>query len=356
MSLAQSEADLEKLRQTISRLQQELNQYRGEFAEAERGIQQQELKMAENHRAMINAERSLDASDALMDQLQQRSVEIRAALLQQQDRLQHELLLAYRGGANEPLKLLLNQESGRDTGRMLYYYRAVLGARTQSIQDYQLILAEAERNRRSLQQERQYQAELLASLNRARESLASSQRERESLLTRLEQSIAATEQELQARIEDRERLQTLLENINERMQELELESNRTAFAGIRGRCALPTRGNLTARFGTTRTGTLNWDGILIESAMGSSVKAVHHGRVVFADYLRGYGLLVILDHGDNYLTLYGHNQSLFVESGDWVSPGQQIAQVGISGGLREPALYFEIRQNGEAINPQHWCS
>ncbi len=357
-AFGQTEAELEQLRQTISRLQTELNQYRGEFAEAEQGVQQQEMRMAENHREIINAERSLDASAALISQLEQRAGELRSALEGQQQRLQHELLLAYRGGANEPLKLLLNQEGGSDTGRMLYYYRALLGSRTRTIQSYEETLASIGRNRESQQQEREYRSGLLASLNQSRNALRQSQAERETLLNQLEQSIAETEQQLAARIADRERLRTLLDSISEQMQELELEleTNRTAFSDIRGQCSLPADGNLAARFGTTRTGSLNWDGVLIESQMGTSVNAVHNGRVVFADYLRGYGLLVILDHGEQYLTLYGHNQSLFVESGDWVLPGQQIAQVGISGGLREPALYFEIRQQGEAINPLNWCS
>ena len=112
---------------------------------------------------------------------------------------------------------------------------------------------------------------------------------------------------------------------------------------------------MLASFGSLRTGNIRWDGVMIESSMGDPVRSVHSGRVVFSDYLRGYGLLIIVDHDDGYLTLYGHNQSLFVEAGDWVQPEQMIAQVGNSGGQRDAGLYFEIRKDGEPTNPASWC-
>lgn len=311
--------------------------------------------MAENYRDIYDTERSLQASDALITELGERSSTLERQRRLQETRLRQELISAYQSGPNEPLKMLLNQESNASAGRMFYYYRTVLAARARTIEAYQTTLDEIEQNRLSLDAERDRQKRLLANLTNSREQLTRSQQERESLLSRLEQSISETEQQLASRLEDRERLETLLRNISERMQELDLESNRTSFSDIRGNCSLPTSGTIAARFGSQRTGSLSWDGLMIETSMGKPVSAVHHGRVVFADYLRGYGLLVIIDHGDDYLTLYGHNQSLFVESGDWVNPGQQIAQVGISGGLRDPALYFEIRRSGEAINPQLWC-
>ena len=139
------------------------------------------------------------------------------------------------------------------------------------------------------------------------------------------------------------------------MAELDAQGDQRPFIEIQGECEWPTQGRPIASFGSLRTGSIRWDGVMIESEMGNTVRAIHNGRVVFSDYLRGYGLLIIVDHNDGYLTLYGHNQSLFVEAGDWVLPQQMIAQVGNSGGQQNAALYFEIRKDGEPTNPENWC-
>ncbi|MHB1371021.1 MAG: murein hydrolase activator EnvC family protein, partial [Pseudomonadaceae bacterium] len=129
------------------------------------------------------------------------------------------------------------------------------------------------------------------------------------------------------------------------------------FAQAKGKLPWPVDGRLVARYGTPRGGDARtkWDGVLIGAAVGSQVRAVHGGRVVFADWLRGAGLLVILDHGNGYLTLYGHNQSLLKDAGDIVKAGEPIATVGTSGGQEAAALYFAIRQQGRPSDPAQWC-
>nr|WP_246341157.1 peptidoglycan DD-metalloendopeptidase family protein [Simiduia aestuariiviva] len=118
----------------------------------------------------------------------------------------------------------------------------------------------------------------------------------------------------------------------------------------------PTKGTLKARFGSNRAGnSLRWQGVLIGAPEGREVKAIHQGRVVFSEYMRGQGMLIIIDHGDNYLSLYAHNQVLYKETGDWVASGDVIARVGASGGQQDPNLYFEIRHAGKPVDPAHWC-
>ncbi|MDC3332982.1 peptidoglycan DD-metalloendopeptidase family protein, partial [bacterium] len=118
----------------------------------------------------------------------------------------------------------------------------------------------------------------------------------------------------------------------------------------------PTAGKLANSFGSKRNGTtLRWQGVNINARQGSDVKAIHYGRVVFADWFRGSGLLVIIDHGDGYMSLYGHNQSLLKSPGEWVIPGESIATVGNSGGQKSAGLYFEIRKNGKPTDPKRWC-
>jgi septal ring factor EnvC (AmiA/AmiB activator) len=129
------------------------------------------------------------------------------------------------------------------------------------------------------------------------------------------------------------------------------------FAGLKGKLAWPVQGRLAGDYGQPRgTGPVKWNGVLLEAAAGVPVRAVYHGRVAFADWLQGLGLLVIVDHGAGYMSLYGHNEALLKESGDWVEPGEPIAQVGDTGGQTRPGLYFEIRYNGEPVNPHPWIA
>ena len=114
------------------------------------------------------------------------------------------------------------------------------------------------------------------------------------------------------------------------------------------------RGKLTASYGSKRSEYLRWQGWLISTKEGANIKAIHHGRVVFSNYMRGFGLLVIIDHGDRFMTLYAHNQELMRETGDWIQSGDTIAHAGNTGGLTDSALYFEIRENGLPVNPKIW--
>jgi septal ring factor EnvC (AmiA/AmiB activator) len=129
------------------------------------------------------------------------------------------------------------------------------------------------------------------------------------------------------------------------------------FGTLKGTLAWPVQGRVAGDYGQPRGGgPVKWSGVLLEASAGAPVRAVYHGRVAFADWLPGLGLLLIVDHGGGYMSLYGHNEALLKEPGDWVEPGETIAQVGDTGGQSRPALYFEIRQNGEPINPRPWIA
>jgi len=134
-------------------------------------------------------------------------------------------------------------------------------------------------------------------------------------------------------------------------------SDKEPFHNQKGHIPWPVQGKLLAKFGSSREkGDLKWNGVLISAAYGEPVQAISHGRVAFSDWLQGYGFITIIDHGDGYMSLYGHNESLFKQAGDWVESGEVIATVGDSGGQPGPGVYFEIRARGKPINPGLWCS
>ena len=130
----------------------------------------------------------------------------------------------------------------------------------------------------------------------------------------------------------------------------------TSFTQRKGNLMWPVQGKVINSFGQQRQGSVTWDGLRIQAQSGSDVRAIHGGRVMYADSLPGQGLLLVLDHGDGFMSLYAHNDALLHESGEWVQPGDAIARVGNSGGEKEPGLYFEIRQNGEPVNPLPWLA
>jgi len=155
--------------------------------------------------------------------------------------------------------------------------------------------------------------------------------------------------------QDQVQLSGLLEELRQRLSELEAPNSYIPFNDAKGKMVFPAQGRASNRFGASRnSGDMVWRGWLIPAPEGSNVLALHHGRVVYADWLRGQGLLMILDHGEGYFSLYGQNRSLQREVGEWVAPGDVIATVGASGGALEPALYFEIRSAGKPVDPGRW--
>ncbi|MCL4153244.1 UNVERIFIED_CONTAM: hypothetical protein GTU68_049571 [Idotea baltica] len=239
---------------------------------------------------------------------------------------------------------------------MLNYYQYLLEARADSIQSYFETLETLEQTSIGITQQQAELEELSEELSVQETDLASARKVRLNLLDQLDSRILSAQEEIEEKERDRERLEQLIYEVEERIASLAPPDSYKPFAELRGQYIWPVSGDFAHRYNTTKNGSLRWQGVVIKSAAGKPVTTIHHGRVVFADYLRGYGLLVIVDHGNDYLSLYGHNQSLFVEPGDWVSPGDQIALVGSSGGISENGLYFEIRHQGKPQNPTNWIN
>ena len=152
-------------------------------------------------------------------------------------------------------------------------------------------------------------------------------------------------------------LERVLNVITESMPEILTEpGEHKAFASLKGKLYWPALGTVRALFGKPRkVAKIKWNGVIIKARRGNNVRAISHGRVAYADWLRGYGLLIIIDHGDGYMSLYGHNEDIRKETGDWVEEGEIIGSVGNTGGQAKTGLYFEIRHNGKPTNPKIWC-
>jgi septal ring factor EnvC (AmiA/AmiB activator) len=260
---------------------------------------------------------------------------------------------AYLIGREEPLKLFLNQQDPAKAGRMLAYYGYFGRARAEQ-------LVAIEDNVRQISQ-------LDAGLATEQERIAQLESRQSTEVSRLDkarnergQVLTALTAESKARAASLERMQREKAALEKLLRELRRASSRfptdskSPFTGMRGKLAWPASGKLVARFGQKRAGDVKWDGVMISAPRGTPVRAVYRGRVVYADWLAGLGLLLIIDHGGGYLSLYGHNEQLYRAVGDQVGPGDTVASVGDSGGRAAPELYFEIRQAARPIDPAPW--
>jgi len=358
ISFANEQDELDAVVKELEALSSKLQQFQSEHSDLENEMRDQEVELSRLHREIYNTDRSIGLGEARLKQLNKDKAELDVSRQVQEQSLRSDLVAMYKTGNEEPIKILLNQQDPAKLSRMLVYYKYLLGARTEKIDAYTAIIKKIEKNQNNLDQQNKQLDALRGKLKQQEASLNASLARRARLLERLENRILTAEQQIAERKENAQRLEQLIKDAVERIARLAPPESYRPFAEQQGKYPWPVsgKGKMSHRFGSARTGNLRWQGVVLKSESGTEVHNIHHGRVVFADYMRGYGLLVIVDHEDGYMTLYGHNQSLFVEPGDWVTPGDSLALVGNTGGLSQAGLYFEVRQNGKPVNPARWCS
>ena len=356
LSQTDQAASLAAVKKELEALNEQLQQYQSEHSDLERDMRDQEIELSRLHREIYNTDRAIEVGAAQLSILNRQRSELLALSHQQEKAIRSDLVAMYKTGQQEPVKVMLNLEDPALFSRMLIYYRYLLEARSDRIDAYTATINQLENNQNNINNQNAKLDELRSNLRQQEVSLNASLARRSRLLERLESRILTAEQQISEREENAQRLEQLIQNAIERVARLAPPETYQPFVDMRGRLSWPVSGQISHRFGSLRTGDLHWQGVVLRAESGTEIHSIHHGRVVFADYMRGYGLLVIIDHEEGYMTLYGHNQSLFVEPGDWVSPGDQLALVGNTGGLPDPGLYFEIRQNGKPVNPASWCT
>lgn len=348
--LKQTETEIARLKKMLGNLQQEMSGL-------EKQLKASESEIGRLREESIRIEQQISEGEKRLDALQRQVRELQNALEAQQEQIARQVRAAYKSGRQDYLKMMLNQDDPARMARMLRYYGDFNRARMEEITRYN----------RTIEQIRDTSAQIVEQqgiLQRDREALVerrtaleSERDKRGSILANLQSQSRDRQQEVRRREAERAELAALIKKLDEAITSIPTPAGSLPFAQARGKLPLPVAGRIGARFGSPRgsDARLKWDGLLINAAEGTRVHAVHGGRVVFADWLRGSGLLMILDHGDGYLSLYGHNQSLLREVGSWVQPGDAIAAVGNSGGMSEPALYFSIRHRGQPLDPAAWC-
>lgn len=350
-----TEQQLQTLKKSIGELRTWLDSAKGQQSQLQKELKQSEIVVGKTASKIRNVANKIDQTQTKLKQLEATRRQLLNSQHQQEQRLAYQIRAAYSIGRQEYLKVLLNQEQPDQVARALTYYGYFNRARTEQIEAYRETLTQLQTTEADIDQENQVLQQEKQQLEEKRAALSASKQKRQQVLLQLEGNIQNKDQELAKLLADRKRLEELLEAVKKTLAELKIPVSSAPITQLKGRLPWPAHGNIVRRFGSKDSASsASWNGVLIAASEGAEVTAVHSGRVVFADWLRGFGLLIIIDHGNGYMSLYGHNQTLYKETGDWVASNQVIASVGDSGGRKNAGLYFEIRHNGQPQNPQHW--
>ncbi len=399
--IAKAAKDIAEIKRQLGKIQQEKSTAEQALKTTETEIGQLEKQVNELKKQEKETEQELLALDKQKEKMQ-------AARKEQQKLIAIQARAAFQAGQQEPLRLLLNQQQPEKFSRNLTYYQYIGQARQKQINEFNDTLQQLAGISAEITEQQRLLAEQRSSLASKQDTLQTLRKQRQEKVAVISQKQRKESQSLQTRQADQAALNKVLSTIEatlarqareakeaeRKRQQRIAEQKRIAaqqreqsttssitnlikpsskkpkgsmvstavthsggsFASVRGRLPWPVNGRVLASFGSPRgDNRAKWDGVLISSSAGTQVRAIHSGRVVFADWLRGAGLLVIVDHGDGYLSLYGHNQSLLANPGDVVQVGQAISTVGNTGGRDQPALYFAIRQKGQPMDPARWC-
>jgi murein hydrolase activator len=350
---AAAQQKLEALRKQIAKIAAEQREVEGERAAAVDGLRAADRAVSDAVRALRRTEAGIATQEAELQALVAQQATLEAGLSQQREALARLVRSAYALGRHEQLKLLLAQDRMADLARVLAYHRYFQADRQERIaglvEELQALAAVAERiaeQRQILEAARgQQQADLV--------ELEAQRGERAGVLAKLEAGFKDRTARLAALGRDEKSVVALLEKLRDAIADIPKQVDDTRpFADRRGQLPRPLAGTVLAAYGGKLPDGRGSDGLLIAGTAGAEVRAVAPGRVAFADWLKGYGLLVILDHGDGWMSLYAFNDALLKEVGDWVRAGDPLATVGSSGGQGRPALYFELRKGGTPQDPK----
>ncbi len=368
---SRSEAELEQLRRSIGKLQQQLVSERVEEKSITGELEQLERQLAElvaeRRRKMAELQRIKNRRA----ELQQQQRELEKKRKESSHHLGKLIRANYMLGRQSGLKLILNQQNPADTARSLSIFRYLSAARNRRILDAQKLRRELLATAVELDRRHQQLDQLLELLTRNQVQLDTKRARREQSLAAIRGQMRDNRQQVVLYKQREQELERLLARLqrqsidrrqppaagSEASEPVTTEAvTLSGFKQYKGRMGTPIRGRIAARFGQRKPESgLMWEGLMFEASEGEQVVAIYPGQVVFSDWFRGYGQLMVLDHGDGYMSLYGHNRLLHAALGASVKAGQGIGEAGSTGGLSRPGLYFEIRYNGEPRDPLEWC-
>ena len=342
---------LSKVQQQISQQQKSIKQTSNQRSSLEKKLRIDDISIAKIVKTLINTQQDLQKTQQTLKNLAQKKISLTNKKKQQELVLAQQLRAAYTSGHHDYIKLLLNQKSPSSVERTVTYYKYLNDARTKEIDQFQIVLSDL----LAVTTKHQEQAKKLNVLKQEQAeqkiTFQQSKQVRKKTIRALSKELLNSKQLLAKLVAEEENLVVALQRIAALSQQ---SAELVGLKKLKRKLTWPIKGKISNSFGSRKQGYLKWKGILLAAPVGKQVKAIHNGTVLFSDWLKGYGLVTVLDHGEGYMSLYGHNQALLKSVGDRVETGEPIALVGQSGGQSKSGLYFEIRRDGQAVNPKPW--
>lgn len=368
-AFASQQEELDNLRQRISEMQNEIARTSESKSEAADALRASERAISESNRILSGLAGQQRDADHKLVMLQAQRQQLDQTLSRQQVLLGKLLYQQYLGGKHEYLKLMLDNRDPTQIARELYYYRHIARNRADWLANLRTDIATLNDLSLEIRTQSSNLEQLRAEQTAQKKQLQQDQHERQQVLGQVSKELRQQRREVTRLQRNENRLANLVSKISRMLAQPKsnslfrndnLPDNRfdgKLFEQLKGQLALPVKGVITNQFGTTRPdSTVIWKGLFIKSASGQDVKVVAAGRVVFADWLRGFGNLLIVDHGNAYMSLYGNNETLYKQVGDELRGGDTVASVGNSGGNAESGLYFELRHESKPLDPVKWLA
>lgn len=351
-AMAQQTDELKDIQNQIQQKQQQIEKQLADAKVLQTQLKNAELNISNTAKALNQTRNSLKQNTTRQLELTTQQTSLKKQQKQQQSALAEQLKSMYMAGDYDYAKMLFNLDDASRFERTLSYYQYLNQARKTQIDAFRELVAQIQQVTLDLKEK---QAELIVledEQRRQRQKLKQQQDKRQQTLVKIESQIDSEAAQIeQLQINE----QALIKAIQEAERIAQQKPvNLNGLANLKGKLIKPTQGRLRNMFGRSRQGQVKWKGVLFSGNTGAPVRAVHEGRVLYANWLRGFGLVTVLDHGDGYMSLYGHNQALLKNVGDEVQSGETISLVGQSGGQSSPNLYFEIRHKGLPVNPVKW--
>nr|WP_246223307.1 peptidoglycan DD-metalloendopeptidase family protein [Alteromonas profundi] len=351
----EEQAKLAELQAELRERQQALNTSKANAKELAEVLKSSELEIAKVATAMARTNDELKKVNAEEAALKEEQSKLKQAIRQQQSLLSSQLKSAYMAGHYDYAKMMFFQEDAKTFERVITYYQYIAKARQQEITQFKDNVAQLESVTARLSEKAKTLLALRKKQQAQRGVIVARQQDRQQTLAKLNQTIAS-ESERIARLQENEKA------LRDAIEAARLAAERAAAAKItldglaklKGKLSPPVEGKIRKLFGNRRQGQVRWKGVIIDGSEGDPVRSIASGKVLYADWLRGFGLVAIVDHGEGYMSVYGHNQALLKQAGDDVREGENLALVGRSGGQEYANLYFEIRHKGKALNPTAW--
>ncbi|OLQ87363.1 peptidase M23 [Vibrio ponticus] len=342
-----SQSELTGVKSEISRQKQNLTSQQKQLDNLQKSLKDQELSINKLEREIKQTKSSLTQTNNNIAALDGKIGTLKTQKKAQSEKLIQLLQTYYVTQRAKSSANILTQ--GVEEDRMSQYFQHLAKQRAETIEELEKTVSELEQSEEQLQLEKQQITRLLEQQTTKRNQLSKAQSQRKGTVGKIKKSISS----------DKVYLSELQRNEARLKAEIAKAAKRNAvpmdgLARQKGKLPWPIQGKVLNSYGSRQTGQINWKGMVVKANYGQSVKAVYSGTVVFADYLRGYGLVVLLDHGKGDMTLYGFNQSLLKKEGDKVVAGESIALAGDTGGQAQPSLYFEIRRNSKTQDPIAW--